>query len=373
MTTQELQRHFDKEILFLPGACQDLPFTRIELLDDQKLLLPHVLYLGSYKKFSQLCSDWKIEPAVSLLISDVQDRQIPASACTFPEGIMVSPLSQESLFNRIHVIESQQPPSLTDIWEQIMTRRLLSAEDIRDALLPANDNPTVYLQQLLLRPEDGSPGIQPSQVQELFPDGIIIPYQKGIIILRLHTNQLFRFPLPDALETWLIDHKCILCVGNATRDFSMIRTNALLLFQTCRLGRILRQPNQRILLLGDYQLMIMIDNCVKEFIRQHGHFDICYLAHPALIHIIRYDRCHQSNLQEVLYRYLSSGGNVKLTAEMLYMHHNTVLNKLKKIHELLDLDLTDSLLRQHLLLSCQLLEYQEKILKQPLNWEKKYD
>ena len=55
------------------------------------------------------------------------------------------------------------------------------------------------------------------------------------------------------------------------------------------------------------------------------------------------------------------------------MHRNTVLNKLKKIQELIQLDLSDGLLCQQLLLSCQLAEYQEKVLKQPLNLERTYD
>lgn len=373
MTTLELQHSFQEEIFFLPNAAENLSFTRIELLDRQKTLSAHILYLGTPEKFVSLYADWKIETDVSLLIAGTTDNQIFPVSCILPACVMISPLSLETLFNRISILQFRQAPSLTDTWKQIMSRQLLSAEDIRDALFPDRDNSAVYLQQLFLRPQSGSLGVQLPQVQELFPDGTVIPYQKGFFILRLHTDQLFQFPLPDALETLLTERQCILCVGNATRDLSMIRTNALLLLQTWRLGRILRQPGQRILRLSDYQMMIVIDSCAKEFIRQHGHFDLCYLSHPALVHVIRYDRRHRSNLREVLYRYLACGGNVKQTAETLYMHHNTVLNKLKKIHELLHLDLNDSLLRQHLLLSCQILDYQEKVLKQPLNWEKKYD
>lgn len=373
MTTRELQYSLKEEIVFFPDACKDLPFSHIELLDQQKILRSHVLYMGSFGTFSRLCPEPSPEADTALLLSETTAQQVSSFPCALPSCVMISVLSLEALFNHISLLQSGQFPVLTDVWEQIMHRRLVSAEDIRSALFPTSTNNSLYLQQLLLRPEDDSPSVSLPQVQELFPDATIIPYQNGFIILRLHANQLFQFPLPDALESWLADRHYILCVGNATRDLSMIRTNALLLFQTCRLGRILRQPRQRILQLSEYQMRIVIDCCAKEFIRQHGHFDLCYLAHPALIHIIRYDRRHQSNLREVLYCYLSCGGNMKLTAELLYMHHNTVLNKLKKIQELLHLDLNDSLLRQHLLLSCQLLEYQEKILKQPLNWEKKYD
>ncbi len=76
---------------------------------------------------------------------------------------------------------------------------------------------------------------------------------------------------------------------------------------------------------------------------------------------------------EVLYHNLIYSGNIQRTADALYMHRNTVLNKLKKIQELIQLDLSDGLLCQQLLLSCQLAEYQEKVLKQPLNLERTYD
>ena len=58
--------------------------------------------------------------------------------------------------------------------------------------------------------------------------------------------------------------------------------------------------------------------------------------------------------------------NLKKTADDLHMHRNTVLNKLKKINELVDLDFEDQRLRQRLIFSSQFMRYYEKVLELPL-------
>ena len=50
------------------------------------------------------------------------------------------------------------------------------------------------------------------------------------------------------------------------------------------------------------------------------------------------------------------------TAAATYMHRNTVINKVNKIMELLDLDLEDGNLRQRLILSCQFIRYYENVM-----------
>lgn len=283
--------------------------------------------------------------------------------------LYVGTLPQERLFNRISARYSARYASASfspdEVWQQILDRKLVATDDIINALFPDAKAPGFYVQLLLFHPEDSDIHSLLFALQALFP--------LDAIVLRRYDSQLFHFPLPAGIKNWLAAHRCLLCVGNATRDLSMLRTNAALLAQTCRLGLHLRRPGQRLLTLEEYQMFILIDNSVKEFIRRNGHSDICYLAHPAVIHIARYDDSHKTNLMDVLYHNLIDSGNIQRTADALYMHRNTVLNKLKKIQELIHLDLSDGLLCQRLLLSCQLVEYQKKALKQSLNLERTYD
>ncbi len=373
MTNYELLHRLGDTVSFFTENPKEAAFSHIELLDNQSYFTKGVLYLGTFRKYAVLSPAGTFEDAAVFLLAETTAAQL--ALLPHPNGvsILVSHRSQESLFNRISALMRSSPDAAETAWAQILSRKIVTAHEILAALFPDATAPGFYLQQLLFSPEDGKVDELLPALGRLFPDGTLIRQKRTAVVLRRHQSQLFRFPLPPGIDTWLGEHRCLLCVGNATRDLSMIRTNAVLLAQTCRLGSRLRKPEQRILYLEEYQMMITIDNSVKEFIRKNGHADICYLAHPALIHIARYDFVHRTNLREVLYQYLAFGGNIQRTAETLYMHRNTVLNKLKKIHELIDFDFSDGLLCQRLLLSCQLMEYQEKILRRPIDWEKRYE
>ncbi len=65
------------------------------------------------------------------------------------------------------------------------------------------------------------------------------------------------------------------------------------------------------------------------------------------------------NLRDVLYFYLMNGRSVSATAERLYLHRNTIMNKVKKIQSILNVDLEDRHVRQRLIFSCQVLRYFE--------------
>lgn len=356
---------------------KEIVFSRLEFLDHQEFFEANVLYIGTLPRFQALYAPELASPEALFLLSETTEAQLAQLSLPASGRIMISTLPQERLFNRISARSPIRYPSVSfspdEVWQQILDRKLVAADDIMNALFPDNAAPGFYVQLLLFHPEDSDIHTLFFALQALFPLDSIVRQKQNVVVLRRYDSQLFHFPLPAGIENWLATHHCLLCVGNATRDLSMLRTNAALLAQTCRLGLHLRRPNQRILTLEEYQMFLLIDNSVKEFIRRNGHSDICYLAHPAVIHIARYDDRHKTNLMEVLYHNLIYSGNIQRTADALYMHRNTVLNKLKKIQELIQLDLSDGLLCQQQLLSCQLAEYQKKVLKQPLNLERTYD
>lgn len=68
-----------------------------------------------------------------------------------------------------------------------------------------------------------------------------------------------------------------------------------------------------------------------------------------------YDKEQNTNYCEILYTYLISERNITKAAEILYMHRNTVIYKLKKIKTLVDVNLDDYLERQHIILSYEVL------------------
>lgn len=349
---------------FYQGGQERTLFRKVQLLDCQQSLEREVLYLGSLVQARELASTWQTDQGSILLLAETATGQLyELPRDRLPGCVMLSRLSIAALYNRISSLLEAPQLDPAHVWKQVLSRQLVSSGEIRQRLFGKEEN--TYVQLLLLQQKNHI--ALPPQLEEWaarwFPDDLVIAGEGEIAVLRQHKEQLFHFPLPEGIETSLQKLGCVMGIGNATRDCSMLRTICQMMRYMLRLRERLGRKDTLCQLDG-YQMMIVIDYCVQEYVRRNGHMDICYLAHPALVHLARYDTRHGTNLRQVLYQYLVFGGNVQRTAAALYMHRNTVLNKLKKISEMVSFDFSDGLLCQRLLLSCQLLEYAEKVLKQ---------
>jgi len=80
------------------------------------------------------------------------------------------------------------------------------------------------------------------------------------------------------------------------------------------------------------------------------------LVHPALLTLREQDRLNSSELYETLRIYLEHERSLVGTAKALFIHRNTLLYRLEKLHQLVELDLDDPELRLYLTLSYYMLE-----------------
>ena len=80
------------------------------------------------------------------------------------------------------------------------------------------------------------------------------------------------------------------------------------------------------------------------------------LKHPCLEMLQNYDRRYGSKLYETLYLYLKNERKLSKTMEELDVPRSTLLNRLRRIDELLDLQLDQPEVRLHILLSYMLYE-----------------
>lgn len=77
-------------------------------------------------------------------------------------------------------------------------------------------------------------------------------------------------------------------------------------------------------------------------------------CHPQLKILLEYDSGHNTNLAHILYTYLICERNMNSAAQVLYIHRNTLVYRLKKINSLISIDYEDYLERQHIILSYEL-------------------
>lgn len=80
------------------------------------------------------------------------------------------------------------------------------------------------------------------------------------------------------------------------------------------------------------------------------------LIHPALPVLREHDLAMGTELYGTLHSYLEHERSLVKTAAALFIHRNTLLYRLEKLHQLVELDLDDPELRLHLTLSYRLLE-----------------
>ena len=76
--------------------------------------------------------------------------------------------------------------------------------------------------------------------------------------------------------------------------------------------------------------------------------------HPALKTLREYDLMHHTAFYNTLYVYLKNERSIAQTARELNLHRNSLLYRLKRLNELLNGDLNDSLVRLHILLSYEI-------------------
>ncbi len=96
--------------------------------------------------------------------------------------------------------------------------------------------------------------------------------------------------------------------------------------------------------MGIYQLFLGIEDrsIPEEFCKRH------------LRPLIEYDKENNSDLYDITKSYLSHNGSVKDTANELYVHRNTINYKLKKVEELLNVDLSSLAVRVQLAIAFML-------------------
>lgn len=108
--------------------------------------------------------------------------------------------------------------------------------------------------------------------------------------------------------------------------------------QTVRVIEIIRKYkwSQRINGYGDMVISHLIDTALM-----HGEITLDSICHPITLKIREYDEKNDTDLLDVLATYIFSGLSVKVAAEYLHMHINTVYQRIHKLEEDFGIDFTD--------------------------------
>ncbi|MEG1462461.1 MAG: helix-turn-helix domain-containing protein, partial [Anaerorhabdus sp.] len=90
-----------------------------------------------------------------------------------------------------------------------------------------------------------------------------------------------------------------------------------------------------------------------------SHFtpnQLTYYCNQKLYSLYLHEKNEKTEYIKTLRIYLECNHSVKDTAELLFIHRNTVNYRIQKIKELLDMEISDQSLTNELLFSCQILQ-----------------
>ena len=367
--------------------------TRIEMADDQDTVCTGVIYLAEAGQAADWLAGAYVQPASYLLVANVteagQVARLPA--CHDMTVVEFScPLS--TLYNRLtkaiakrfekHAVvtpgaDAQQQDRLLQLWRQIRSRTMQGTVEIQQQLRQLCPNYQPYVRLIVVVPdeqakrEDWTAPLQ--QLRAAMP-GCCLFLNKDMVDEEIVGFQFFDRQTFGVIENEanitaaLKQNKLRMMVSNSTRDYGKLNTLYSLTRRT-GLGaeRLNLQRGERIYHYERYGMYQIIDLCTQRYMSLFSHSDIMYLVHPIVVHLTRYDESHRTNLRDVLFYYLQNSQDLKRTAETLYMHRNTVANKINQIRSICSIDFEDGGLCQRLLFSCQVILYYERVLQQRLS------
>ena len=149
------------------------------------------------------------------------------------------------------------------------------------------------------------------------------------------------------------------CVGNASEFLMSLPPVYHQTHEALRIGQKMH-PAKRIYYYEDYSIYHIIEMAAESSMQKLGSRNLVHLCNNELVGLLLYDKKHNTNLVQILQAYLEHERNTTEAAKSLFIHRNTMLNKVHKIEEIIDSSLDEPMLRERLLFSCRVIEYMSR-------------
>lgn len=199
-----------------------------------------------------------------------------------------------------------------------------------------------------------------NQLEYIFPFSNITTYKGEILLIIRKMKRRSRLSFnQDSLLKILDSYHGYACVGNASEFLMSLPPVYHQCHEALRIGQVMN-PQQRIFYYEDYSIYHIIELAAENSRQKLGSRNLVHLCNNELVALVLYDKKHRTNLVEVLQTYLLHERNTSEAAKALFIHRNTMLNKIHKIEEIIDSSLDDPKLRERLLFSCRVIEYMSR-------------
>jgi hypothetical protein len=173
------------------------------------------------------------------------------------------------------------------------------------------------------------------QINDLFPDALVSVYEENVvIIIRCTDKKQPHGKRKQQLEQFLTKDIMLYCgISMVFNNFLHLRyyyTQSKFAAAQCK-----APENHSICLYEDYQA----DHVLQTL--SNGADPRCF-CHPGILSLWESGNESQRDLVHCLYHYFLNGKNISATADAIHIHRNTLIYRLSKAEEILNIDIKQS-------------------------------
>jgi len=258
---------------------------------------------------------------------------------------------------------------LSKIMEDVFISYNMDIDDLQKRLSKTPDPVDTYICNVVIDFDKEKISLKKyfAELKELFKTKNIAFYDGKIIVWLSGSTQMFKPNFDEkAFDVLLKKNHSYAIISNPGRFLRGIRT----LYIQCKEMLPIISSFDFVLkgrswaYYDELNIFHIIQLCSKSLNKVYGHGKLVYLSGPELMEVIRYDQIHNSNLLEFLYSFLHCGMNIGKTAELLHMHRNTVVYKIKKLESLLRIDSINDTNLTDLEISVHIMMYAKYVAKE---------
>jgi len=356
----------------------------IKLLDKREKLTAGYLYVGKSSDLKALISKSpQIEEPICILTSgkcNFFDDQNPIPDQLF---LIETNLDLIQLYNKAqdcyHRTVNQKPKkageifvnqAFQDLIVDILESRLTDSDEIEKYLSKNNLNPSRYFRVYAMRfntsTHTGSIAWNYiiSSMQQIFPSAYVATYGDVILILDKHAHIDSSFTQKVAtIKPILEQYDGYLGIGNICGHLASVPAVYSQIMAAILYGSKM-MPEDRIYYYEDYAMYQIVELALEAANRNMHTRNPIHLMNNESVILLEYDTKHKADLLEVLDCYLQHNCNLKETSDSLFIHRNTLRNKIEKIEEVMGVPLGDPKLEERLRFSCTTYRYIKNVLKE---------
>lgn len=336
--------------------------------------VPGIVFAGTLSEWNMLNSMNRVCPQCTYLICTDGEMQPPAAPVDsynlfFLNSSVKTLLLKLTFLLSSHILPSEIQPNQTyaDFWKAIMDESIKDRPQAMAYIRQFPHQMHTYVACIVVSPDSTEYNI--FRIQEItaalrdFFKYTNLFYENGEWIILYSQEKATTVELDISYDAFsqLLDQYCLNAgISYACQLPEQYRILYLTASSSVKLGRDMKlEPcTKRIYTYYQYHPYYMIQLCSQKYVEVYHTRNLVYLAHPYAVRLYYYDLKNNSNLLDVLITYLSYAQNLSLTAQALYMHRNTVMNKLNKIENILHHKPFTEKDQLSILLSCMILKYQ---------------